>query len=409
MKITECISSAFSGVYSHKMRSVLTMLGIIIGISSVIMITGLGGGVKNAVFGLIESMNTQVIQVYCGYGTWDNMLTFDDGEALEEISNIESLSYMSSWWGMTLKLRQEGQTSTGSLIGTDQNMGIIEKYDIGYGRFISKNDVESRSRVAVIKAKDAFDIFGRIDCVGEKVAVETYYGTEEFTVIGVLKPEEEDGLSQMINTTLSSAIAIIPITTLNDVFYYEDKVDFFGVTLKDYSKASDTSGAITNLLEVRHGTSDIYYAESIENELKEIDMVLSGITAFVALVAGISLFVGGVGVMNIMLVTVKERTREIGIRKSLGATRSVIKFQFMLEAVILTLVGGIIGLILGILGARGLADLISSSLNTSVGAVISINIIGMAVGISCLVGVIFGVYPAGKAAKLDPVDALRYE
>lgn len=409
MKLTECISSAFSNVYSHKMRSILTMLGIIIGISSVIMITSVGNGVKNAIFDLVNSFNRQVIQVYARSGSMEDQLTFGDAKAIASISNVQRITCLSQWYNMKLKLRVPGTVKDGALLGTDQNLGIIEEYNVLKGRFISANDVENRSRIAVIKKGAAVEVFGRVDCIGEKIEVETYYGTEEFTVIGILSEDDENGLSGMVSTLLTNSIAIIPITTMNDIFYYEEYVDFFGVTVKNGFKSTETSKDITDLLTVRHGVSDVYQAESLEGQFDMIDSVLNAVTTFIAFVAAISLFVGGVGVMNIMLVTVKERTREIGIRKSLGATRGAIKVQFIFEAVILSLLGGIIGLIAGGAGAHGIGWIISSLLSTKIMPVISGGSVIIAVGISSLVGIVFGVYPAGKAAKLNPVEALRYE
>lgn len=392
------------------MRSSLTMLGIIIGISSVIMITGIGAGVKNSVFDVASSISRSVIQVYANGGTSEDRINFEDAEAVANIDNVAKVTACSEWWGMKINLRIPGETEEGSLGGVDENYSIIESYEISLGRFISKNDVENRSNVAVIKSSTAVKVFGRVNCIGEKIEIDTnYYGTQEFTVIGILSEGEENMISQMLNTPLTRSVAIIPVTTMDDIFNSGGIVDVFGVGVHDVSKSSETCENITNLLDIRHNRTNGYYAESMGEQFDMINVVLNAITGFIAFVAAISLFVGGVGVMNIMLVTVKERTREIGIRKSLGATRGAIKLQFVMEAAILSALGGITGLILGKLGAQGIGILISGLLKTPVVPVVSVPVIAIAIGVSSLVGILFGVYPAGKAAKLDPVEALRYE
>lgn len=386
------------------------MLGIIIGISSVIMITAIGAGVKNTVFDVAGAISRTVIQVYAHGGAWEDQISFEDAEAVKEISNVAKVTCLSERWNVKLNLRVPGETEDGNLAGVDENYNAIETYDIALGRFISKNDVDNRSMVAVIRPEIAVKAFGRVNCIGEKIEIDTnWYGTREFTVIGVLKENTENAISQMLNTPLSRSLAIIPVTTLDEIFVYEGRVEVFGVSVHDASKTAETCEEITNLLDVRHNRTDGYYAESMGSMFDQINTILNAITAFIAFVAAISLFVGGVGVMNIMLVTVKERTHEIGVRKSLGATRGVISLQFVIEAAILSGLGGIIGLIAGTLGAQVIGIVVSGLLETTVAPVVSISAVALAIGVSCSIGIIFGVYPARKAAKLDPVESLRYE
>jgi len=385
------------------------MLGIIIGIGSVIMIVAVGTGVKNSVFNVVSGINQYFIEVYPNTYTWDDLMTLDDAEAIGKISNVSMVTMLSEWWGLELELRIPGEYEEGSLAGTDNNYMVLEDVNISKGRFISKNDVDNKSRVAVIRPEIALKVFGRVDCLGEKLEINAWGVTEQFTVIGILKGTDENVVSSMLNTPLSRSLAVIPITTIIEMFGYEDKIDYFGVGIRDVSKTTETSAEITNLLHLRHNNKDVYYTQSMSNQFDMIDGMLNAVTGFVSFVAGISLFVGGVGVMNIMLVSVKERTREIGIRKSLGATNGNIKFQFLLESIMLTLIGGIIGVVLGGLLAILACSVISGLMLTEVIPVVSLPVIAIAFGVSSAVGLISGVYPSAKAARLDPIEALRYE
>ena len=410
MNIFESIFAAISSVYNHKMRSALTMLGIIIGIGSVIMITSVGDGVKATIFSTLNNIDKRVIQIFHqGSSNYDEMLTFEDAEAIRRINNVDQITLLSEMYGIEMEGRM-GEVMTGGLAGMDSSYAIIEKVNIQLGRFIDDIDVENHAYVTVLTPQNAFKVFGYLNCVGEKIEIDTWFGKEEFTVIGVLAGSVEPGMmDMMMSTPLTNNLAVIPITTLNDVFGYENKVDFIGATVVGSESTANVAKGITTLLDIRHDTEDKYYAESMESQFDMIDNIFTAITAFVAFVAALSLFVGGVGVMNIMLVTVKERTREIGIRKSLGATNGNIKFQFVLEAVTLTLIGGGIGILLGFFLAEFASGFITAGMGMEVVAVMSPQNITVAFVVSTLTGIIFGVYPAGKAAKLDPIEALRYE
>ena len=265
MNLIESITSAAASVYSHKLRSTLTMLGIIIGIGSVIMIVAVGTGVKNSVFNVVSGINQYFIEVYPNTYTWDDLMTLDDAEAIGKIPNVSMVTMLSEWWGLELELRIPGEYEEGSLAGTDNNYMVLEDVNISKGRFISKNDVDNKSRVAVIRPEIALKVFGRVDCLGEKLEINAWGVTEQFTVIGILKGTDENVVSSMLNTPLSRSLAVIPITTIIEMFGYEDKIDYFGVGIRDVSKTTETSAEITNLLHLRHNNKDVYYTQSMSN------------------------------------------------------------------------------------------------------------------------------------------------
>lgn len=408
MNFFENVVSAFQNVQGNKMRSLLTMLGIIIGIGSVIIILSLGAGVKGAMMSTLDSINKNMIQVW-GWNitSWEDQMSLEDAENVKELDNVDNVTSLIQRPSQRLKLRADGEYKNGDICGIDENYRIIETLDIKYGRFFSKNDIENSMPIAIITEKTAMEVFGFTDCVGQKIEFESYNGMNSFTVVGVLQMEP-DALG-MTNMPSTSSLLLVPITTFQGLTYSDDKVDYLGVTILDKDKAVDTAKRITDFLNVKHNINDGYYAESLSTTVEQVSVVLNIITGFVAFVAFISLFVGGVGVMNIMLVTVTERTREIGIRKSLGATNGNIKLLFVMEALILTSFGGLIGILFGNVTAGAICSVITNMLGVPVSPSISSLFIAIAFGVSSLVGVVFGVYPASKAAKLDPIEALRYE
>jgi len=411
MNITESVVSALRSVYSHKLRSVLTMLGIIIGIGSVIMITSVGDGVRASIFETLDNIDRRAIQIWQQSGGPESRLTLSDAEAISRMDGIDGVTLMTESWGFELE-RRDGSIRRASLGGIDGNYTLIEQVNIQLGRFIDHVDVENHLQVAVITPRTAFETFGFLNVIGEQIEFEYWGGTERFTIIGILEGEIDPGMMEAAmagSTPLTRGLAVVPITTLSDILGNEDTIDFIGASVSPYASTVDMARSITALLDIRHGTEDHYFVQSMEAGFDFIDTIFMAVTAFVAFVAGISLFVGGVGVMNIMLVTVKERTREIGIRKSLGATEGNIRAQFVLEAVTLTLIGGGIGIALGFFLADFAASIIADAMDADVFALISPVNVTVAFLASTAIGIIFGVYPASKAAKLDPIEALRYE
>ena len=401
MNILESISSAAHSVLANKMRSVLTMLGIIIGIAAVIMITSIGQGFQNMVNQSFEALGTGVLQINVRHDRPEparrsDMLTMETVEFLRAHPDITSVAPLSQRNGR-VQLRNPAETRNTVFIGTSEAMRGIEDVDLRFGRFLMEVDVNTASPVAVIDSNLARRVFGRADVVGETIRANFWFGTKELLVIGVFRTQDI-GIAMFEMPTM----AYIPITTMQNMFNF-DTVDTIFVNGADRDRLDQTAAEVARLLSVKNGNENRYRVTNLMNQLDMVNDILGAITGFVGLVAFISLVVGGIGVMNIMLVTVTERTREIGIRKSLGATDGNIQFQFLIEAVILTVSGGIIGILLGYYGGFALGGLIdimpAVSVPTVIGTVIA----------SSAIGIIFGVYPARKAAKLDPIEALRYE
>lgn len=398
MDILETARSAISSVFGNKMRSVLTMLGIIIGIASVIMITSIGNGFQATVSGEFEKMGLNGIQISPNYNAEllnSDMLTMAD-EAL--LKKHPETAYIAPLWQSsgTVRLKNPAEADRFYAVGTSDAYRMVQPVDLSYGRFIAAADVERKTRVAIIDENLAMKIFGRKDATGEIIKTAFWSGSVDLTVIGIIKI---DNMSAMFNTT---PIIYMPITTCMDL-YSTENIDSLYITVKNTDKIDTTALELNRLLEISHGNSGKYRVDNLMQQMESVNTVFSSITTFVSFVAAISLLVGGIGVMNIMLVTVTERTREIGIRKALGATNGNISFQFLVEAVFLTAVGGIVGILLGYAGSVSIGKAIKLN------AVLSLPMVVLTVCLSSLIGIIFGVYPARKAARMDPIDALRYE
>lgn len=410
MNIIEQIRSAFSNVFSNKMRTFLTMLGIIIGISSVIMITSVGVGIKTMMDSEFDKLGSNLIVIYLK-GWMNNVkdkdyLTDEDVELIKSHPNIEYVApYISSNAEVTLRNQSKLYCSVTGTTAEYRNQGNM---DLAYGRFLNASDNIGGTRSAVIDEWMAKAMFGYTNVVGKTFRAEFGDYEDTLNIVGVLKSNEDD---MGFVSAYSQGEIFMPIKKVYDYKDSEDKdiIDNIYAGVKDTDKLTQTNNEILRLLSISHDNTDYYAIESYMDQVKMITKIIDGITAFIGFVAAISLVVGGVGVMNIMLVTVTERTREIGIRKSLGATNGNIRTQFLIEAIILSLTGGLIGVILGYLGSLAIGAVVSVLANIDFTPVLSLYIITMVVIISSSIGIVFGVYPATKAAKLDPIEALRYE
>jgi putative ABC transport system permease protein len=388
------------------------MLGIIIGISSVIAITSIGASAKGAVSDEFESFGKAYMYLMVDYNMLaeqgsdseadaEDLFSKEDVDALKERFS-EDILYAVPFVNRNLSARVGRTKAEISCTGVDDNFESYNKtINVIYGRMINESDVKGGRDRIVIDNKCALKLFGREDAVGELVPVTLDNESRDFAVVGVIALEE--GLSSQITAAIGidSYTGYVPYTSLLSGNEVASFIEIYGNPDKDV-KAQGAAYA-KYIARVKDKSEDFYIHESAEGQQNVINQVLGVLSIAIGAIAAISLLVGGIGIMNIMLVSVTERTREIGIRKSLGARTHDILSQFLIEAVILSVIGGIIGTILGI----GIAALGMSLANVDV--VIQPLIILLAVVFSAGVGLFFGLFPARRAAKLDPIEALRYE
>ncbi|MGL5435769.1 MAG: ABC transporter permease [Lachnospiraceae bacterium] len=402
--LIENMGMAFAAIKANKMRSFLTMLGIIIGIGSVISIVSIGDTMRSMFADLYKDVG--ITQAYISIGYWLEDTRQSDNFNLDEMERIkevfgDEIAYIDSEASVSSDAILGRTKMKFNFQGIDSNFRDVQPVEMVYGRYLNAGDILARKKNVVMEIKSAKQLFGVENAVGKTFRATIYGSTEDYTVIGVYRKEMNAFQAMMMGVDGSTGKAYIPYTLLtwpNDNFYYlhvyasEDvNLDEFYDRLVDYIARQKSRNA---------EDFELYTAAS---EMGSVDSVM-GILAFaVGGIAAISLLVGGIGIMNIMLVSVTERTREIGIRKSLGARTGDIMLQFLTESAIISACGGIIGIMMGV----GLISVGSALFGVS--AVIKPEVIILAVGFSAFVGIFFGIYPASKAAKADPIDALRYE
>lgn len=407
MQLGENIKSAFKNVMGNKMRTLLTMLGIIIGIASVIAITSIGNGSQKQIESQFDDLGVGRMTVSLRSNSSRNMftsdaLTMDDYELLKDCEGIKYISptYSASYY--SVKLLDPKETNTASITGVGADYYNIMAPTLLYGEYIDQEDIDNKSQVAVITNTTALKVFGYCDesVVGEKISIKSWKGSKKYIVKGIIQNENEETEMQYEDEYPENMV--IPITTALRLFN-QDMLTNITLVAEDADNTDELSDRIIAMLDEFHDTYEMYNCESTTEQLEAMNEVTGTVTLLISGVAAISLVVGGIGVMNIMMVTVTERTREIGIRKSIGARNRDIMFQFVVEAIILTSMGGILGIIFGWIAGLAAGALMGME------SAVSVNSIIIAVAISSAIGIIFGVYPARKAARLDPIEALRYE
>lgn len=403
MLIIENLKLALNAIRINKMRSFLTMLGIIIGISSVIAITAIGSSMQGVLDKQFASVGKSAMVLYTNWNMVDGYIPMDALFDLDEMETLkerfpEYIAYIDPFVSATSSYRIGRMDGKMSMSGTAADRDKMLNLNMIHGRFINEADVEGAKPRLVIESKVAVKMFGMENAVGRTVDLTVEDELKEFTVVGVYK--EEESIFTAMNTGQNDA-GYIPYSLLPSQANW---TNYFYMYTKEGVDQQEAGAKITAYMSKMKGMQDGYYTyESAEAQANMMTDMLSTVSTAIGIIAGISLLVGGIGIMNIMLVSVTERTREIGIRKSLGARTGDILFQFLTESMIISAIGGLIGTLLGC----GIAAIGMKLFN--VDFILNPMVIVIAVGFSAVVGIFFGIYPARRAAKLDPIEALRYE
>ncbi|MCM1114618.1 MAG: ABC transporter permease [Clostridium sp.] len=417
MNIKESLKIAVKCIKANWMRSLLTMLGIIIGISSVIMIIGAGTGVRDYIVGLIEDMgsNAVLVSVDATTATDNDYITLDDVQNIKtKVKGVERCSPMLMGFGRAT-IDSSATEATAMLVGVNSDVQFALTNTCEYGRFFTDEEYDANAPVAVIGTNSADMAFGYTDVTNEYITVSSSGKSMKIKVCGVANVDAlastvgggSGGMASMFSSGSDKTMIALfmPCTTLTQITGADAKLSsVFVIAQEDYDYDAVGNAAV-NYLKSAHGnfSNSMYTAQNMATYVDIVNVIMSVLTAFIACVGAISLIVGGIGVMNIMLVSVTERTREIGIRKSLGAKTKVITMQFLTESIILCLIGGLIGVTIGIVGAFAACSIIEIQPN------ITWWLIVVALLFSSGVGLFFGIYPARKAAQMSPIDALRSE
>lgn len=400
----ESFLMAWASLIANKLRSLLTMLGIIIGVAAVIALVSIGNGVKQDIEDSISSLGSNLLVVMPGAPRTPGVrpsagsmktLKVSDYEAIAKLDGVKAASPMTN--GSYVVIYQNKNWTT-SVSGVNANFLDVNNWTMTSGRFFSDKNVQNRERVAVVGQTVVKNLFADEDPVGKEIRVKNI----PFRVIGVLKSKGNGTMGNDQDDTV-----LIPYTTSMERVEGIDYLRMVYVVAKDDEGIDRLQADIENLLRVRHNIKDTnlddFNIQNMKSIMETVAQTTGTFTLFLGAVAAISLVVGGIGIMNIMLVSVTERTREIGVRKALGSTYSVIVTQFLIEAVVISLMGGFIGIAFGI-GASKVIGMVSG-----MSTVVSVPTIIMSFAFSMAIGLIFGIYPARKAAKLNPIDALHYE
>lgn len=403
-KIWEYIKIAIMNIKNNRGRSILTMLGIIIGISSVIMIISIGNGVKGQINDELTEMQggLSYLMIDSNKNKINMEFTQDDFDAIEE--KVAHVKGVTPCYQMNCMASGRKGNFDGYAIGGNDWLEFYTNDKIIKGRYFSKDEYESARKVCIITEATARKLFGTTNVVGMDMEVSMYNVSQTLTIIGV----RADSQSSLMNMMGANEMLMVemPITVMGASYgFYVEGFTGFYIGADTPENASQVAKDSIRLMEARHNVrgENMFQMQTFQDQMSQINTILGTITIFVVFVAAISLLVGGIGVMNIMLVSVTERTREIGIRKALGARTRSILTQFLSESAIITLLGGIIGIAIGTAGAYAVCSAIGFHADVRLSTIL------VATLFSSGVGIFFGIYPAKKAAKLSPIEALRHE
>ena len=406
MSITESLRTAIAGLTTNKMRAILTMLGIVIGVASVVALLSVGEGVEASITGEIQGLGTNLLFVTADQAedsTAPAYLTTTDAEALADPLNAPALVAVAPTMQGQLRLSHGEEATNLAVSGTNSQYDEVRSLELAMGGFLTDADLQDQAKVAVLGWGAYRDLFAEGDYpVGQTITIDGV----RFEVVGVL--EEMGGFGG------DDDMVIVPLTTAQTRFFPQRTLSGEHPVAAIYASAADetrvdvASQQMTEVLRERHDLAfddaNDFQITSQQAVLDIANQITGVLTIFLGAIAGISLLVGGIGIMNIMLVSVTERTREVGIRKAVGATKRDVLLQFLLEAIVLSFLGGVLGILLGVTGAN-----LISNLTPDLATQVTVDIMVLAAGVAGAIGLVFGTYPAMRAASLRPIEALRYE
>ena len=413
MNIYQAARGSFRSLSAHKLRSFLTMLGMIIGISSVIVIMSIGASAQGLILNQIKSIGSNLVGILPGASSEDGppasvmgitvtTLKYEDALAIAKKENAPHVLAVASYVKGKATITWQNRSVDTNISGTTASYIEVEDVDTELGRFFTTDEENTISRIAVLGSQVAEDLFDGVDPIGQTIKIKR----ESFKVIGVMK---ERGSVAFQN---EDDQIFIPLKTAQKLLLGINHLGFIRAKIDDSrnidQSVEDIKITLRQMHDIDNPVDDDFSVRDVKQALDVLTQVTDALKFFLAAIAAIALLVGGIGIMNIMLVSVNERIREIGLRKAVGARKNSITNQFLIETIVISLGGGLIGALFGTL-VSGIIALVANYLGYEWDFIITINSILLACGVSIFIGFVFGLYPARRAAKLDPIEALRYE